>query len=71
MSKVICLLGAVGYSGYLHWELWKMKMSHLSHDNTTEAYSVANTTNDYLPTTLHPDFAIEDKTTDLVSNVVH
>ena len=64
MSKVICLLGAVGYSGYLHWELWKMKMSHLSHDNTTEAYSVENTTNNYLPA-LHPDpdFAKEDNIT--------
>ena len=29
MSKVICLLGAVGYSGFLHWELWKMQNTNI------------------------------------------
>ena len=35
MSKVICLLGAVGYSGFLHWELWKMQNTNIVTVTTT------------------------------------
>ena len=33
--KVICLLGAVGYSVFLHWELWKMQKLHTTTNGTT------------------------------------
>ena len=42
MSKVICLLGAVGYSGFLHWGLWKMQIEKI--ENTKIITTTPNPT---------------------------
>ena len=41
ISKVICLLGAVGYSGFLHWGLWKMDIENTKIITTTPNSTIA------------------------------
>ena len=35
--QVLCLLGAVGYSVFLHWKVWKMEKLHVTNVTTTQS----------------------------------